>query len=123
MGLFTKKSFVGIDLGSHRVKAVQLERAGGGYKVSKAVSVPTPVDSIREGVVTDPEAIATTLKDLMRENGIVATEAHIAAAGAAVFVRVVPFPKMPESVLRKSIKYEASRYVPGSVDDSYIEFE
>jgi len=35
----------------------------------------------------------------------------------------VPFPKMAESVLRKSIKYEASRYVPGSVDDSYIEFE
>jgi type IV pilus assembly protein PilM len=30
---------------------------------------------------------------------------------------------MTEAVLRKSIRFEASRYVPGSVDDSYIEFE
>jgi type IV pilus assembly protein PilM len=30
---------------------------------------------------------------------------------------------MPEATLRKSIKYEASRYVPNSTEDSYIEFE
>jgi type IV pilus assembly protein PilM len=39
-----------------------------------------------------------------------------------VFVRAVQFPKMNEATLRKTIRFEASRYVPGSVDDSHIDF-
>jgi type IV pilus assembly protein PilM len=38
-------------------------------------------------------------------------------------VRNVRIPKMSEATLRKSIKFEAGRYVPTSVEDSYIEFE
>jgi type IV pilus assembly protein PilM len=123
MGLFTKKSYVGVDLGTHALKAVQVEKSGNMWRLSHAAVAKTPPDCIRDGVVTDQESLATAIKQLLKNGGISATSAHIAAAGAAVFVRVVPFPKMPEAVLRKSIKYEASRYVPGSVDDSYIEFE
>lgn len=123
MGLFTKKSYVGIDLGTHAIKAVQVEKSGNMWRISHAAVAPTPADCIRDGVVTDQDSLSSALKQMLKNGGISATSAHIAAAGAAVFVRVVPFPKMPEAVLRKSIKYEASRYVPGSVDDSYIEFE
>ncbi|PMU85967.1 type IV pilus biogenesis protein PilM, partial [Pseudomonas sp. GP01-A4] len=59
----------------------------------------------------------------LKEHGIHATSAHIAAAGGSVFIRPIIFPKMSESTLRKSIRFEAGRYVPGSVDDSFIEFD
>jgi type IV pilus assembly protein PilM len=123
MGLFSKKSFVGLDLGSHSLKAVQVDRAGTIWRVAKTGFAPTPKDCIRGGVVTDPETLGEAIKQLLRDAGISATTAHIAAAGAAVFVRVVPFPKMPEAVLRKSIRYEATRYLPGSTEDSYIELQ
>ena len=123
MGLFTNKSFVGIDLGTHALKAVQVEKSGNTWRVSHSATVPTPPDCIRDGVVTDQDALADAIRQMLRNGGITASSAHIAAAGGAVFVRVVPFPKMTEAVLRKSIKYEAGRYVPGSVEDSYIEFE
>lgn len=123
MGLFTKRTFVGVDLGTHALKAVQVEKSGNMWRISHAAIAPTPPDCIRDGVVTDQESLAGALKQMLKNAGISATDAHIAAAGGAVFVRVVPFPKMPEAVLRKSIKYEASRYVPGSIEDSYIEFE
>jgi len=35
----------------------------------------------------------------------------------------VQFPKMPEQSLRKSIKYEASKYISSSMEDSIVEFE
>jgi type IV pilus assembly protein PilM len=71
----------------------------------------------------DTEQLADALRHLMREHGIAASTANIAVAGSAVVVRCVKLPKMSESALRKSIKFEAGKYVPSSIDDSYIEFE
>jgi type IV pilus assembly protein PilM len=123
MGLFSKKSVVGIDLGHHTIKAVQLERHGQDWKVTKTISCPTPVDSIKDGVVIDQQSVTFALKAMLKEGHIHATAANIAIAGASVFVRPVKMPKMAEATLRKSIKFEASRYVPGSPEDCYIEFE
>jgi type IV pilus assembly protein PilM len=123
MGLFSKKSFVGLDLGHHSLKAVQLERSPSGWKVTQAASIPTPEDAIKDGVVTDPLSVTAALKALLRENRINASSAHIAVAGGSVVVRQVRMPRMAEATLRKSIKFEASRYVPSSVEDSYVEFE
>lgn len=120
---FGKKSYVGIDLGHHTIKAVQIERSAAGWEVQRVAVAPTPADSIRDSVVIDPPVVGAALKQLLRENHISATCCHIAVAGPTVVVRSVRIPKMPEATLRKSIKYEASRYVPSSVEDSYIEFE
>ena len=123
MSLFSKKSFVGIDLGHYSIKAVQIERSVTGWKVTKSASIPTPSDCIKDGVVVDSMAVTAAVKQLLRESGIHATNAHIAVSGGSVVVRTVRIPKMPEATLRKSIKFEASRYVPSSVEDSYVEFE
>ncbi len=123
MGLFSKKSYVGIDLGHHAFKVVQVERTAGGWKVTRSGSMPTPVDCIKDGVVVDSMAATVAIKQLLRESHISATNAHIAVAGGSVVVRAVRIPEMAEATLRKSIKFEASRYVPSTVDDSYIEFE
>jgi len=120
---FRKKSFVGLDLGHHAIKAVQMERTSAGWRLNKVHSTPTPADSIREGVVVDQEAVAAAIRGLLKKAHIHATSAIISVAGASVVVRTVRIPKMPEATLRKSIKFEAGRYVPTSVEDSFIEFE
>lgn len=123
MGLFSKKSVVGLDLGHHTMKAVQLERQGAAWKVTRTASAPTPPDAIKDGVVIDPQSVTDAIKQMLRDGHIGATAANVAIAGASVFVRTVKMPKMAEATLRKSIKFEASRYVPGSAEDCYIEFE
>lgn len=118
-----KKAYVGLDLGHYSIKAVQLERTPGGWKVTRAASMPTPEESIKDGVVVDPTAMAAGIKALLKDAHINASSAFVAVAGASVVVRTVRIPSMPEATLRKSIKFEAGRYVPTSVADSYIEFE
>jgi type IV pilus assembly protein PilM len=120
---FGKKSFIGIDLGHHTIKIVQVERAGNRWEIQRMGVAPTPAEAIKESIVIEPQAVGATIKQMMRDFHITATSCHVAVAGAAVVVRAVRIPKMPEATLRKSIKYEASRYVPSSVEDSYIEFE
>jgi type IV pilus assembly protein PilM len=120
---FKKPTFVGLDLGHHALKAVHVERTSSGWKVARCGSVPTPPDAIRDGVVVDQQAVTDALKTLLKQSHVSATAANIAVSGGTVVVRTVRIPKMPEATLRKSIKYEASRYVPNSTEDSYIEFE
>lgn len=116
------KSALGLDLGHHRIKAIELDGTPSGWKVIRAASIPTPLDAIKEGVIIDIPAVTAAIKQLLKEGRFSQSKALIAAAGGSVFVRSVPFPKMNEATLRKTIRFEASRYVPGSVEDSYIDF-
>jgi type IV pilus assembly protein PilM len=120
---FGKKSYVGIDLGHHTIKLVQVERSSSGWEIQRLAVAPTPPESIKENIVIDPVAVGAVIKQLMRDYHVTATSCNIAVSGPSVVIRSVRIPKMPEATLRKSIKYEASRYVPSSVEDSYIEFE
>lgn len=122
-GLFAQHSYVGLDLGHHSIKAAQLEKTPSGWRVAKLASTPTPKDTIRDGVVVDPPVLGLVIKDLLRGSHFTASSASIGVAGGNVVVRPVRMPKMNESALRKSIRFEAGRYVPNSVDDSYIDFQ
>lgn len=121
--MMKRKIYVGLDLGHYSIKAVQIERHAQGWKITRAAQCPTPQGAIREGVVSDPETVAGAIKQLMKMAGITAKHAVISVQGGSVVVRSVRIPRMNEQVLRRSIKYEAGRYVPTSVEDSYVEFE
>ncbi|HVT11799.1 MAG TPA: type IV pilus assembly protein PilM [Fimbriimonadaceae bacterium] len=123
MGLFAKKSAVGIDFGHHAIKVMQLERTASGWKVSKVAAAPTPREAMKDGVIIDASLMGLVLKQLLKDNHLNVTTAHIGVAGGSVVVRPIRVPKMAEAALRKSIKLEAGRYVPSSADDSYVEFE
>ncbi|MEQ1934685.1 MAG: type IV pilus assembly protein PilM [Fimbriimonadaceae bacterium] len=125
MGLnpFAKTSYVGVDVGHHNIKVAQLEKTSGGFRVSKYGTCPTPVDAVKDGIVVDTASAGAALKQLLRATDIRATIAVVAVSGGSVVVRPARVPKMNEATLRKSIKFEAGRYVPTSAEDSFIEFE
>lgn len=121
--LFRKKAYVGVDLGTNSIKLVQIEKTGDHWSVTRHGEAQTPEDTIKDGVVIDSEAVGEALRQAMKEGKISATSAIIGVAGGSVIVRNVRIQKMPEATLRKSIRFEAGRYVPSSVEDSFIEFE
>lgn len=124
LNVFKKKSYVGIDIGHKTIQLVQIDRSGGGWRVGRAFTVATPTDSVSDSVVVDVDAVAMAIKGGLREGRFHASSAVTSVSGGSVIVRLIrDIPKMTEDMLRKSIKYEAGRYVPSSVEDSYIEFE
>ncbi|MFN8139412.1 MAG: type IV pilus assembly protein PilM [Fimbriimonadales bacterium] len=123
LSLFAKERFIGIDIGHSNIKLAQVEPAGSKMKVTGVGIIPTPPGAVGDGVCTDPQSVGSAIRQAMREYGLSATTANVAVAGAPVVVRTVKMPAMPEATLRKSIRFEAGRYVPSSVEDSYIECE
>lgn len=123
LNLFKPRSFVGIDLGAKCVKAVQVDRTPAGWRITHAAQVATPRDAIKEGIVVDPPTVTGAIREALNQAGVHAGSAVIGVSGGSVTVRNIRIPKMADATLRKSIRFEASRYVPSSIGDSYIEFE
>lgn len=121
--LFKKKAYVGVDFGSQTIKVAQISNNGDHWTVTHRGEAPTPEDSIKDGVVVDTLAVSDSLRRALKNAKIGASSAIIGVAGGSVIVRNVRIPKMPEATLRKSIRFEAGRYVPSSIEDSFIEFE
>jgi len=120
--LFGKESIVGIDIGSSCIKAVEVEPSGSGWRLANAGIQVTPLDSCRDGVITNPLDVAQAIRALLKSVNIRSQGAIAAVSGSQVIVRQVQFPKMNETALRKSIRFEASKYISASMDDSVVEF-
>jgi type IV pilus assembly protein PilM len=120
-----KETVVGIDIGSRWMKVAFAESAGQGcWKVSRIAIIPTPEGGVKDGNVVDKQGVAAALRQLLKSANLGhATGAVAAISGAGVIVRHAKMPRISEAVLRKSIRYEAAKYISSSVDDSVIEFE
>jgi type IV pilus assembly protein PilM len=120
---FSSQTTVGIDIGSSCIKAVEIEPTPSGWTLVNAAVAPTPREALKDGSVINIIDVAQEIRTMLRDAGIKATGAVCAISGSQVIVRQVQFPKMPESALRKSIRYEASKYIASSMEDSTVEFE
>ena len=121
--LLAHESAVGVDIGSSSIKLVHAEPTKQGFRVSHVAICPTPPESVKEGVVINVPDVAAAIQFAMRSAGIKASSAVTAIAGPGVVVRHVQIPRMSEQLFRKSINFEASKFISASVEDSIVEFE
>jgi type IV pilus assembly protein PilM len=107
--LAKQKKTIGIDLGTHSVKAIQLSNFGTGIKVDKAllVNLDSSGDEARrmESATRALRSIASTFDT--KKSTIVT-----ALPGQDTFIRYLRFPKMPPEELKSSIQLEADQNLP-----------
>ena len=121
--LFGKETLVGLDIGSSMLKAMQVEGQRGRFKIVRAVQQPTPPGAVRDGIVLDASAVGDAMSQMLKAAGITASGAVLAVSGPTVIVRQITMPKLSEAVLKKSIRYEASKYITSNLEDSALAFE
>jgi len=117
------KSMVGLDIGTSRVKLVELVARGASVELARAAVELTPVDVIRDGRVVQPEQVAAVIKKALAAGHFRPGEVVAAIAGQGVVVRHVQFPKMPEEELREALKWEGQKHIPFPVEDAVVDFE
>jgi type IV pilus assembly protein PilM len=111
-------SFVGIDIGSHSIKAVEVKGSGTGLAVTGYGQVPTPAGTIQSGIISDPKRLAVEIKALLKKIGQRTNKSVSAAAGAdGVVVRVIEVAPMSATELKDMMRYEVERHIPFSASD------
>ena len=117
------KSSVGLDIGSHSVKVVELIRSGKGLKLSKYAVVELPPDTVVDGEVINRDHLVESIKDALTKSGIKTKTVNSAVSGRSVIVRRIPMEKMTETQARQAIHWEAEQHIPFRVDEVSIDFK
>ena len=123
MALFGPKRFVGLDIGSHTIKAVEIAPAGGKYRVVHAGFAETPPGAVKEGAVVEPQALGLAIRQVIAKAGIKPGRVVSAVGGQAVIVRELKLPPMSEDELKQAARFEAERYIPYGVREVNMDFD
>jgi len=117
MDIFRKNSefLVGLDIGSHSVKVVQLNGSPEQPQI-KHFAVER-YDS--EG----PEGIEDGVERALAQSGVSSRKAACSIAGPSVAVRYLQFPKMSMEELRGAVWWEGEQVIPFSMDDVFMDFQ
>jgi type IV pilus assembly protein PilM len=121
--LLANENLISIDIGSSNIKIIYADLAKHGGSITHAVYCPTPPEAVKEGIIINAIETAEAIQFAMRSAGIKGTNAVTAIAGPGVVVRNVLMPKMSEQILRKSIRFEAGKYISVPMEDSVVEFD
>jgi type IV pilus assembly protein PilM len=120
----TKKSLVGLDIGSSAVKAVELKPSGRGYRVAAFGTQLVPPDAIVDGAIIDAGAVADAIRRVFEENkAFKAKEVCASLSGNAVIVKKITLPVMTPTELDDSIAWEAEQYIPFDIQDVNLDYQ
>jgi len=114
---------VGLDIGTDHVRAAYIKPSGSGFALAGYGSVPLPFGSVVEGEIVDPQAVASSIRDLWKRFGIKSKDVAIGVSNQKVVVRLIDLPFMEKDELAGAIQYQAQDYIPIPVDEAILSFE
>jgi type IV pilus assembly protein PilM len=117
------RTLVGLDVGSHSVKVVELARAGGKFRIARAAVVPTPPGAVVDGAPGDPRSLGTAIRAAFDQSGIRNRRVNTALGGRAVVIREIRLPTMPDEELAQAVRFEAERYLPAGSKEAAVDFQ
>ena len=112
-----------IDFGACSIKVAKLHKISGGYELDNYGAKFSLKESIANGEILNPIAVADVLIELLRESGIKDRRAIIAITGQKVIIREIVLPIMEDKELMAGVMWEAPKYVPYDLDESIIDAE
>jgi type IV pilus assembly protein PilM len=125
-GLTGEKTFVGLDIGSHSLKAIELHAKRKGkkdvFEVARAGYTPLPHDSIVEGAIIDSAAVVETIKDVFAKAKITNKDVVISISGNAVIIKKIALPAMENEELAESIIWEAKHNIPYPYEETNVDY-
>ncbi|MBN2453277.1 MAG: pilus assembly protein PilM [Candidatus Omnitrophica bacterium] len=108
------KSRVGLDIGSHFVKLVEISGTS-----EKPVLVSFGLKDIRnspKGVVVE------AIRALASENKVPFKNCCISLSGSSLVARILSLPKMTDEELKNAVKFETEKFIPFDINECVLDF-
>ncbi len=116
------KSILGLDIGSHSIKLIEVGVSGNTRTLLAAGSIPTPPKALQSTLDADHQAVAQAIRQLIKETGAKANSVAIALPESQVFTRVIEVPALSARELSSAISWEAEQYIPLPLDQVNMDY-
>jgi type IV pilus assembly protein PilM len=115
---------VGIDIGSHSVKAVLISEDKSGYKLDAFSVEPMPKGAIVDRKVQDIEAIGAVIRKVRKQVLPSVQQAAVAVSGSTVITKIIYMDvSLNDDELASQIEIEADSLIPYPLDEVSLDFE
>jgi len=125
-GLTREKTIVGLDIGSHGVKVLELNLKKKGKKDAFEVAhigyEPLPHDAIVEGSIIDSAAVAATINAAFAKAKITSKDVALSISGNSVIIKKISLPAMETQELAESIIWEAKHNIPYPYEETHVDY-
>jgi type IV pilus assembly protein PilM len=120
----TTPMMVGIDIGSHSVKAVLLSGSETAYCLEAYAVEPMPKGAVVDREVQDIEAVGNVIAKVKKSLATSVEHAVAAVSGSTVITKVIYMDiALSEEELAGQIEVEADSHIPYPLDEVSIDFE
>ena len=107
-------SCIGLDVGSASVKGVLLSRTDVGLKLLRFAAQSLPPSA-------DAAARAQTIREVVRSLDERDTRVVVAVGGPGAVLRTVLLPEMSDQELKGALSFEAEKYIPFKLDETFLD--
>jgi type IV pilus assembly protein PilM len=126
LGFNQDKGIVGLDIGSHSIKAVELaakkKKDRDVFEVVRIGYELLPHDAIVEGTIIDSTAVVETIKMIFDENKFKNRNVAISISGNSVIIKKISLPTMDREELAESIVWEAKHNIPYPYEETSVDY-
>jgi type IV pilus assembly protein PilM len=113
---------LGIDIGSHTIKLIEITQEKGVCTLRAAGSMLSPEKDSAPNTSSDVEQLVYVIRQLVADTGAKSENVMLAFPESKVFTRVIEVPNLSKRELMSAIQYEAEQYIPLPLDQVNIDY-
>lgn len=114
---------VGLDIGTHAVRAAELAVGRGVPTLQRFGQVALPEGAVVAGEVVDAATVGAAVRRLWKETGFSTRQVTVGVGNQRVVVRQADMPDMPAAELRSAIRFQAQELIPIPIDEAVLDFQ
>jgi type IV pilus assembly protein PilM len=113
---------IGLDIGSSSVRAVEVRRGKDDHTLTNFGQVPLPPGTVQGGVVQDPVAVTSALKQLWAACKFDTRKVRLGVTNPQLVVREMSVSNLPAKEMHKSLPFQVRDMLPLAVERSLLDF-
>jgi type IV pilus assembly protein PilM len=123
MAVPRKNQLVGLDIGSHSIKLVEIDHGKKGRVLKNFGVIGLPPEAIVEGAIKEMEVVASAIKTLCKNLKVKNRNVATSISGYSVIVKKIAVGKRGATELERTIQDEAEQYIPFDINDVNLDYD
>lgn len=118
-----KNQLVGLDVGSHSIKLVEIDYSKKGPVLKSFGIVGLPPDAIVEGSIKEVEIVASAIKNLYKNLKIKNKKVATSISGYSVIAKKIGVSPKEGADLETTIQKKAEQYIPFDINNVNLDYD
>jgi type IV pilus assembly protein PilM len=123
MAVSKKNQLIGLDIGSHSIKVVEIDDGKKGRILKNFGVIGLPPDAIVEGSIKEMDIVSSAIKTLLQNLKVKNKHVATSISGFSVIIKKITVSSKEESELESTIQDEAEQYIPFDINEVNLDFD